>query len=115
MIDATIVALVHVLGVGLVVAGVAFALIGSIGVLRLPDFYTRMHAASKLDTMSLGLVMLGLAILQGPDLNAVKLLLIFLFASIANPAAANALGRSAVRAGLEPWSRGEPNGKGKRS
>lgn len=107
--------LLHVLGVGLIVAGVAFALIGSIGVLRLPDFYTRMHAASKLDTMSLGLCMVGLAILQGPDLNAVKLLLIFLFASIANPAAANALGRSAVRAGLEPWSRERRGKKGRRA
>jgi multicomponent Na+:H+ antiporter subunit G len=102
-----------VLGIGLIVAGVAFGLIGSIGVLRLPDFYTRMHAASKLDTMSLGLCMTGLAILQGPDLNAVKLILIFLFASIANPAAANALGRSAIRAGLEPWSAGRDE-KGRR-
>lgn len=93
-----------IVGVGFILAGVVFALIGSIGVLRLPDFYTRIHAASKLDTMSLGLCMVGLAVLQGPDLNAVKLLLIFLFASVANPAAANALGRSAIRAGLEPWS-----------
>jgi multicomponent Na+:H+ antiporter subunit G len=107
--------LVSILGVGLVAAGVVFALIGSIGVLRLPDFYTRTHAASKLDTLSLGLCMLGLAILQGPDLNAVKLLLIFVFASIANPAAANALGRSAIRAGLEPWSRARATKKGKRS
>jgi multicomponent Na+:H+ antiporter subunit G len=104
-----------VVGVAFVVAGVGFALIGSIGVLRLPDFYTRMHAASKLDTMSLGLCMVGLAILQGPNLNAVKLLLIFLFASIANPAAANALGRSAMRAGLEPWSRKQRGRKGQRS
>jgi len=106
---------VHVLGIGFLLAGVVFALIGSIGVLRLPDFYTRMHAASKLDTMSLGLCMVGLAILHGPDLNAVKLLLIFLFASIANPAAANALGRSAVRAGLEPWTRAQRSKKGKRA
>lgn len=103
----------HVLGVAFVLAGVVFAAIGSIGVLRLPDFYTRMHAASKLDTLSLGLCMVGLAILQGPDLNAVKLLLIFLFASIANPAAANALGRSAIRAGLEPWSVETRKGKAK--
>jgi len=99
-------AIATAVGIGLVVAGIAFALIGSIGVLRLPDFYTRIHAASKLDTISLGLCMTGLAILQGPDLNAVKLILIFVFASIANPAAANALGRSAIRAGLEPWSAG---------
>ena len=102
-----------IIGIGLIVAGVVFALIGSIGVLRLPDFYTRIHAARKLDTMSLGLCMAGLAILQGPALNAVKLILIFAFASIANPAAANALGRSAIRAGLEPWSVGREK-KGRR-
>jgi multicomponent Na+:H+ antiporter subunit G len=107
--------LATIVGMAFVLAGVVFAVIGSIGVLRLPDFYTRMHAASKLDTLSLGLCMVGLAVLQGPDLNAVKLILIFVFASIANPAAANALGRSAFRAGLEPWSRARRAKKGRRS
>lgn len=87
------------------VAGVVFALIGSIGVVRLPDFYSRTHASSKLDTLALGLVMIGLAILNGFDLNSAKLLLILLFVSVANPAAAHALGRAAVRSGLAPWTR----------
>lgn len=94
-----------VLGALLLVAGAGFALIGSIGLLRMPDFYSRTHASSKLDTLALGLFMLGLAVLNGVDLDSVKLLLIVLFVSVANPAAANALGRAAVRAGLEPWVR----------
>jgi len=89
----------------LLAGGAGFALIGSIGVIRLPDFYSRTHAASKLDTLALGLSMVGLALLNGFDLNAVKLLLIVAFAAVANPAAASALGRAAVRARLVPWVR----------
>lgn len=93
-----------VLGVALLAGGVGFAIIGSIGILRLPDFYARTHASSKLDTLGLSLSMMGLAFLQGANLNSVKLLLIILFVTIANPAAAHALGRSAVRCGLIPWT-----------
>lgn len=99
-------------GAACLAGGVIFALIGSIGIIRLPDFYARTHAASKLDTLALMLGMLGLVLLNGVDLNALKLLLIVVFAAIANPAAANALGRAAVRAGLEPWVR--PDGEGTR-
>lgn len=94
-------------GVGFtfLVTGTLFAVIGSIGVTRLPDFYTRAHAASKPDTLGLVLSMLGLAILEGPTLNSLKMLLILLFVSLANPAATHALGRAALRSGLEPWAR----------
>ncbi len=92
------------LGLILLFAGALFVLIGSIGVIRLPDFYTRTHAASKPDTLGLVLSMSGLALIQGADLNSIKLLLIVAFVAIANPAAAHALGRAAMRAGLEPWT-----------
>ncbi len=92
------------LGLILLFAGAGFVLIGSIGVIRLPDFYTRAHAASKPDTLGLMLSMTGLAIIQGGDLNSIKLLLIVAFVAIANPAATHALGRSAVRSGLDPWT-----------
>ncbi|MAE70121.1 MAG: cation:proton antiporter [Gemmatimonadetes bacterium] len=96
-----------VLGLVLLFAGACFVLIGSIGVIRLPDFYTRAHAASKPDTLGLVLSMAGLAIIQGGDLSSIKLLLIVAFVAIANPAATHALGRSAVRSGLEPWTVGQ--------
>ena len=89
----------------LVATGVAFALIGSIGLLRLPDFYTRAHAATKPDTMGLILAMLGLSIRHGLEVSSAKMLLIVLIAFIANPAAGHALGRAAMRSGLQPWYR----------
>lgn len=91
-------------GMVLLFSGAFFVLIGSIGVIRLPDFYTRAHAASKPDTLGLMLSMIGLAILQGSDLTSLKLLLIVCFTAVANPAAAHALGRAALRSKLEPWT-----------
>ncbi len=84
------------------IAGTMFLLLGSIGLIRLPDFYTRAHAATKPDTLGLILVLLGLAVRQGADLNSAKLILVTFIVAIANPAAAHALGRSALRARLEP-------------
>jgi len=85
--------------------GVVFLLLGSVGVLRLPDFYTRAHAASKPDTLGIVLCMSGLAILEGATINSAKLMLILVFVTLANPAAIHALGRAALRSGLRPWTR----------
>lgn len=87
----------------LVGVGVFFALLGSVGINRLPDFFTRSHAAAKPDTLGLMLVMLGLALRTGLNVDSAKLILIAAIAAIANPAASHALGRSAVRQGLQPW------------
>jgi len=95
-----------VLGVLLLVGGVLFTAIGSVGVLRLPDFYTRAHAAGKPDTLGVLLSVVGLALLHGvTTLVGIKLLLIATFVAIANPAAIHALSRAALRSGLVPWSR----------
>ena len=93
----------------LVALGVVFVLIGSIGVIRLPDFYSRAHAATKPDTMGRILTMLGLAVRHGVSINSAKLLLIVIFVLIANPAAAHVLGRAAIRTGVQPWTRREEN------
>lgn len=93
-------------GVGLLVLGVAFTVIGHLGLLRLPDFYTRAHAASKPDTMGVVLIMAGLAVLEGvTTTTGVKLLLIALFVAIANPVGIHVLSRSALRQGVTPWGR----------
>lgn len=98
-------ALVDWLGDALVVAGLFFVLAGVVGVLRLPDFYTRLHATGKCDTLGVGLMLAGLALQQQELQHALKMLLILLFVAIANPAATHALGRAALRSGLEPWTR----------
>ena len=63
----------------LICSGVFFLLMGAVGLLRFPDFYTRMHAAGKCDTLGSLLVLTGLACHEGLDLASGKLLIIALF------------------------------------
>lgn len=76
--------------------GVWFALIGAIGLLRLPDFYTRLHAAAIIDTLGSALILLGLMWQAGWTLASVKLLLILLFLWFTSVVAAHALARAAL-------------------
>ena len=85
--------------------GVVFILFGVVGILRLPDFYTRLHAMGKCDTLGVALVLIALALYGGWTLASLKLLLISIFISVANPTATHALGRAAMRARLAPWTR----------
>jgi multicomponent Na+:H+ antiporter subunit G len=98
------------LAIALLFAGGAFMFIGSIGIVRLPDFYARAHAASKIDTMGIMLLLAGLAVHEGLTLVTGKLLIIIVFVAVANPVGAHALARSALRFGLKPWYAGEPRG-----
>lgn len=91
----------------LLVIGLLFILAGVIGILRLPDFYTRLHAMGKCDTLGAALVLIALAMHAGLSLYSLKLLLITVFIGLANPTATHALGRAALRAGLVPWRQGE--------
>lgn len=84
-------------------AGALLGLAGGIGLLRFPDFYTRMHAASVTDTLCAALILAGLALHFGPTLASAKLALIFLFLLFTSPTATHALGKSALRSGLMPW------------
>lgn len=88
----------------LVVAGLFWLAVGGLGIVRFPDFYTRLHPAGKADTFGATLILLGLVVHQGLSLLSVKLLLIEVFILLANPAAAHAIGRAARRAGLVPWT-----------
>jgi multicomponent Na+:H+ antiporter subunit G len=91
----------------LLVLGLLFILLGVVGILRLPDFYTRLHAMGKCDTLGVTLVLLALAVYEGWSLASAKLLLISVFIGLANPTATHALGRAALKSGLKPWSRDE--------
>ena len=85
-----------------VLVGSVVVVIGLIGVYRMPDFYTRLHAASIVDTMGAMFIILGLVIYAGINLISVKLILILLFILITTPAAAHALAKSALHGKLEP-------------
>ncbi|MEE8303197.1 MAG: monovalent cation/H(+) antiporter subunit G [Candidatus Tectomicrobia bacterium] len=91
----------------LLLLGLLFILAGVLGILRLPDFYTRLHAMGKCDTLGVALVLVALAIYEGLSLYSVKILLISVFVGLANPTATHALGRAALRSGLAPWRQGE--------
>ena len=82
--------------------GAIFLLIGAIGVLRFPDFYTRLHAVSICDTLGAGLVLLGLMLQGGLSLVTVKLLLMFYFMVFTGPTAVHALAGAALQGKLKP-------------
>jgi multicomponent Na+:H+ antiporter subunit G len=95
-------ALLDVLSGICLLGGAIFLLIGAIGVLRFPDFYTRLHAVSVCDTLGAGLVLLGLMLQGGLSLVTVKLLLIFYFMIFSGPTAVHALAQAALQSKLKP-------------
>jgi multicomponent Na+:H+ antiporter subunit G len=97
-----------VVALALMSGGLAFVLAGVVGVLRLPDFYTRLHATSKCDTLGLALMVAGVAVLTDPSLVTVKILAVAVLVAVVNATAAHALGRAAHRSGLDPWRLGDP-------
>ncbi|MBX6323078.1 MAG: monovalent cation/H(+) antiporter subunit G [Rhodospirillaceae bacterium] len=87
----------------LLAGGAVFGLISGAGMLRLPDFYTRLHAASLSDSAAAALIAAGLMVQAPSGLVAVKLLLILAFLFFTSPAATHALARAAWGDGLRPW------------
>lgn len=93
---------VDVLSWVLLFLGGAFVLIGGIGALRLPNFYTRLHAASLTETMATILIFAGLILQAGLTLAALKLLAIMVFLLLTAPTASYALANAALQSGLRP-------------
>jgi multicomponent Na+:H+ antiporter subunit G len=85
------------------VAGTAFCIIGAAGLIRMPDFYTRMHAASVTDTVGAGLILIGLMLQAGFTLVTAKLLIIAMLILLTSPAASHALARAAFVRGVRPF------------
>ncbi len=90
------------LGSALLLVGAILAVIGTIGVLRFPDFYTRLHAASVTDTAAATLAILGMVLLA-PSLAVVfKLAVVWLFLFLTGPTSSHAVANAAHTAGLQP-------------
>jgi multicomponent Na+:H+ antiporter subunit G len=83
--------------------GVFFCFVGAVGLLRLPDFYSRMHGGSMTDTLGAALVFIGLMFQAGLSLVTVKLVMILFFLLLTSPTSTHALAKSAFDAGLKPW------------
>ena len=86
----------------LFIGGSAFLLIGAIGVIRLPDIFSRMHGAGIIDTMGTAMLLFGMVLQAGFTIVSIKLLMIVLFVTFTNPTATHALARAALDAGLKP-------------
>lgn len=82
--------------------GSVFAVIGGIGLLRLPDFYTRMHAAGVTDTVGAGAILIGLMLISGANLITVKLIFILLFIFFTSPTSSHSVAKAAMGAGFKP-------------
>jgi len=91
----------------LLTLGGAAVLIGGIGALRMPDLYTRMHAASVTDSLGAILVITGVMLQAGLSLATIKLGAILLFLLMTSPTSSNALATAALLAGTEPMTDGD--------
>ncbi len=95
----------------LLVLGLFFLTGGAVGIIRFPDFYSRLHPAGKLDTMGLLMTMSAMALYELHELSlssvltALKIILIVVFVFITSPTATHAIMDAGTRAGLEPWTK----------
>jgi multicomponent Na+:H+ antiporter subunit G len=85
----------------LILAGCFFTLVGAIGLVRMPDVYTRMHAASVTETLGAGLLLLGFMLQAGLSLVLLKLVFLFLLFFFVSPVATHALASAALHYGIE--------------
>ncbi len=84
--------------------GAVFFFGSAIGMLRLPDFYSRIHASGNSETLGCMLSFIGLIIYEGPTLTAVKIAFVFLIVFLANPIGSHILGKAAYKSGHPVWT-----------
>ena len=87
-----------------ILGGLFFMIVGTIGVVRMPDVYTRLHAAGMTDTMGAGLLLLGRCFQAGLTRVLVRLILIYAFLLFTSPISTHALASAALSGGLEPYT-----------
>ena len=87
----------------LLIGGSFVILTGSIGLLRMPDFFTRTHPAGLIDTLGAALIIAGLIAQSGATQVSIKLVLILILLFLTSPTATHALAQAALASGLKPW------------
>lgn len=87
-----------------VLGGLFFFMTATLGLLRLPDFYARLHATGKGDTLAVLLSLIGLAVYHGFSLTSAKIVFIAVFMFLAQPTATHAISRAAFRCHVKPWT-----------
>jgi multicomponent Na+:H+ antiporter subunit G len=101
--------IVALVGSAIVLLGSVFMVIGALGVVRMPDIFTRLHAASVSDTFGVNLILLGLILVGGLTLVSVKLAFLLAFLFLTGPVATHAVARAALDAGVKARdAKGQP-------
>jgi multicomponent Na+:H+ antiporter subunit G len=93
------------IGIGFMLVGLFFLLVAAIGMVRLPDVYTRSHAVGMTDSIGAFFLLMGLALYQGFSGNMVKILAVLVLMYLVNPVITHATVRAALRSGVKPWSK----------
>jgi multicomponent Na+:H+ antiporter subunit G len=96
--------MIEIASVLLLVAGAAFFLAGTFGLLRFPDVYSRLHALTKADNVGLGLTVLGLALLADSAAAIAKMVLIWMLVLLAGATGSHLIARSSLKRGIRPWT-----------
>jgi multicomponent Na+:H+ antiporter subunit G len=94
-----------ILSIVFIVAGLFFLIVAAIGVIRLPDVFSRAHAVSLTDSLGAFLMLVGIALHEGLGKNSLKILVVLALLYILNPVIAHATVRAALRSGLKPWKK----------
>jgi len=97
--------MLHLTSIPFFLVGFFFFLAATVGLLRFPDFFCRLHATGKGDTLAVLLCLIGLSIYEGLTLTSLKIIFIAVFMFLAQPTSTHAISRAAMRSGLEPWTR----------
>ena len=85
--------------------GIFFILVGAIGLIRMPDLFSRMHAAGLVDTVGAGFLLVGFLMQSNDWIVSIKLLMIFAFLIFTSPVATHALAHAALLDGIAPWTK----------
>lgn len=92
----------EILAIICLIAGSFFSIVGGFGIVRMPEFFSRMHAGGITDTLGAGLVLTGLMFLSDGVLPLAKLVMILFFLLVTSPTACHALAKSAISQGMSP-------------
>ncbi|MGY8762280.1 MAG: monovalent cation/H(+) antiporter subunit G [Nitrospinaceae bacterium] len=97
--------ILSIISIIFIIAGLFFLIVAAIGVVRLPDVFSRSHAVSLTDSLGAFLMLFGLALHEGLGINTLKILVVLVLLYILNPVISHATIRAALRSGLKPWKK----------
>ncbi len=95
----------EVIAIAFILVGLSFLIVAAIGVIRLPDVFSRSHAVSLTDSLGAFLMLVGIVLHEGLSTSMLKIIAVLALLYIQNPVIAHATVRAALRAGLKPWKR----------